>query len=530
MRHSGRVGNENEYNAASVRILAPGTWVRPCFLGVHGIVEKWEEGKTSLQELDKCLGYSHFFLSNGVIYSPTEEKWERCKTSAAVLASPAFQADARTCLIAYSACVANAFPPFGTGNVMTVHARIFDIFAYTAMAEATVLIAQANATAPNWEQLASNTIDLGNAWMGVNASTYTKEAAVAFSKIIAKRLSNMASGLKDLFISCLQGENGLQEDAFYVPIDVSVQLTTAVERLLALAGSCANVYKPPAEGSNFGYVAPPARPALGAAAILSNFCYISVRKFSPRGCERTWKKAMEASLSALETATKTASLLFNSLTREQRDLFLNDDPVVHSGNDFNTSFTQVLHAQMFILTFVGDVAPSEDGKLFVASGFLTFIQASAMLERHVQGSSGLAIEYLSHMVDSDQLGVLLECLLTSDGRGIACLHSVVKADESILSGEKYNKSLTMLENILETDIPKINDKDPARLKLRAQVLGLRGCGHIKCTILRPSSKKSFGKLCAGCQSVRYCGAQCQKADWKGNHKGACKQFQTEAAA
>ena len=84
--------------------------------------------------------------------------------------------------------------------------------------------------------------------------------------------------------------------------------------------------------------------------------------------------------------------------------------------------------------------------------------------------------------------------------------------------------------MIETDIPNIDDKDPARLKLRAQVLRLRGCGNINCTTLRPSSKKSFGRLCAGCQSVRYCSAKCQKADWKGNHKAACRQFQVEVAA
>ena len=98
----------------------------------------------------------------------------------------------------------------------------------------------------------------------------------------------------------------------------------------------------------------------------------------------------------------------------------------------------------------------------------------------------------------------------------------------IMSEEYQEASLAMLKSMLETDMPNIDDTDPARLKLRAQALGLRGCGNIKCTTLRPSSKKSFGKLCAGCQSVRFCGAKCQKADWKGNHKGACKQFQAEA--
>ena len=162
--------DENEYNAAIVKILAPGTWVRPFFLGIAGSVKQWEEGKTSFEELDKCLRFSQLFLNNKVTHRPTEEKWERRSKSAALLASPAFQAEAKEYLNHYLACVANAFPPLEADDFIGVHSRILHIFAYTAMAEATALTAQANAAVPNWKQLASNIIDLGNAWMGLNAS------------------------------------------------------------------------------------------------------------------------------------------------------------------------------------------------------------------------------------------------------------------------------------------------------------------------------------------------------------------------
>ena len=401
------------------------------------------------------------------------------------------------------------------------------------MAEATVLTAQANVTFPNWKQLASNIIDLGNAWMRVSASNHTQEAAVGFSKTIARRLEHIASGLQNLYFSSDQNENGLEEDALCMPIDVFVQVTTAVERLLAMAGSCANVYKPPAGGSNFDYVTPPSRPAIEAAAVLSSFCNLSIPfpKFDPQACESMWKKAIEASLGALETAAKTASLLFSSLTPEQQHLLLKDGRLVNSGVTSETNISHVLYAQISMLTFLGDILPSEQGRLFVACGFLTLTQACAMLGRPVQGSWGMPIEFLAPLLHYTR-GDLLECLLKSDGSGFACLHSAAEIvpDELTSNSEKHKLSVAMLQNLLETYIPNIDDKDPVRLKLRAQVLGLRGCGNIKCTTLRPSSKKSIGKLCAGCQSVRFCGAKCQKADWKGNHKGACKQFQAEAAA
>ena len=531
MRHSGRVGNENEFNAAVVKIIAPGTWVRPFFLGIHGIIEKWKEGETSFKNLERCLSFSHFFLGNHIIYHPKEEFWERSSRSAAILASPAVQTEAKKYLIEYSTCIASSFPPFETGNVRGVYALILDIYAYAAMAEATVLTAQANVTFPNWKQLASNIVDLGNAWMRVNASNHTQEAAGGLSKTTAKRLSNIASGLQNLFFSAVKNENGLEEDALCMPIDVFVQLTTAVERLLAMAGSCANFYKPPAGGVKFPNVLSPAPQAVEAATVLSNICTFSINKMTPKAYKNSWKKVTEASLGALETAAKTASLLFYSLTVDEQHEIL----ALSRADDVSCvmhNFSNMLSFQILILGYFAQVAPIDQGKLFVAAASLTFIQACAMLGRPVQGAWRMGIHFLPELTRAH--GVLSDCLLTSDGRGLACLHSAAEIVDHqslpAISVQNQKESLTVLQNLLERHIPSIDDKEPARLKLRAQVLGLRGCGNIKCTTLRPSSKKYFVEWCAGCKSVRYCGAKCQRVDWKGNHKGACKQFQAEAAA
>ena len=212
--------------------------------------------------------------------------------------------------------------------------------------------------------------------------------------------------------------------------------------------------------------------------------------------------------------------MFDTLTADERHKI-----IIFSGDDFTVmrDFSVVVWYQMSVLSLFSKVAPTDPGKLFVASGFLT------MLETSTQGSWQVRIQCLPDVLASAR-GVLSECLLTSDGRRLACLRSAAELDPDwpSISLEKQKESLATLQNLIETVIPNIDDTDPARLKLRAKVLGLRGCGNIKCTTLRPSSKKSFGKLCAGCQSVRYCGAKCQKADWKGNHKGACKLIQAEA--
>ena len=59
----------------------------------------------------------------------------------------------------------------------------------------------------------------------------------------------------------------------------------------------------------------------------------------------------------------------------------------------------------------------------------------------------------------------------------------------------------------------------------AQALATRPCAHVRCTTLLGASEadEPRGKLCSGCRAVRYCGAACQKADWRA-HKAACREL------
>ena len=65
----------------------------------------------------------------------------------------------------------------------------------------------------------------------------------------------------------------------------------------------------------------------------------------------------------------------------------------------------------------------------------------------------------------------------------------------------------------------------------AQALTTRPCAHPGCcTVVGPSEAAApRGKRCSNCpRLVRYCGAACQKADWKA-HKAACAELQRRRA-
>lgn len=59
-----------------------------------------------------------------------------------------------------------------------------------------------------------------------------------------------------------------------------------------------------------------------------------------------------------------------------------------------------------------------------------------------------------------------------------------------------------------------------RAAARAHAMATLHCGYVGCmSITLPNVK---GKLCSGCKVVRYCSEKCLKADWKKNHRIACK--------
>ena len=56
----------------------------------------------------------------------------------------------------------------------------------------------------------------------------------------------------------------------------------------------------------------------------------------------------------------------------------------------------------------------------------------------------------------------------------------------------------------------------------ARALGALRCAHTGCTTLAGASEGDAGsKRCWGCSVVRYCGRECQRADWLAHHRRVC---------
>lgn len=65
----------------------------------------------------------------------------------------------------------------------------------------------------------------------------------------------------------------------------------------------------------------------------------------------------------------------------------------------------------------------------------------------------------------------------------------------------------------------------------AEALAAQTCAHVRCTSIFGAREADapHGKRCSRCCCVRYCGRECQKADWRA-HQVACRELQARKAA
>lgn len=166
----------------------------------------------------------------------------------------------------------------------------------------------------------------------------------------------------------------------------------------------------------------------------------------------------------------------------------------------------------------------------MAAGFLTVLQACSHLHSHENIClEKFKLEHFDILVECTR-EVVPECLHSlSDGIGLKLMHLGavnLPCGTSVAFAHQAAKA-RWIEQVALEEVINADDSDLARLKLRMLVLAHRRCGNLKCTTLRPSNDKPFGKFCAGCKIMEYCSEKCQIEDLNSGHKEVCKQFEAQ---
>lgn len=251
---------------------------------------------------------------------------------------------------------------------------------------------------------------------------------------------------------------------------------------------------------------------VGLANLLLSLCANSV-DWTEHGKSSWWKKVTSTALEALQTVGK-ALVLLNQLPAEVRQRLLPVPQYLESSGmgTQNWLTRQISCLVQPLLKIIGDASRSmknqEQKQDFMACALLTVSTSFTAIERpDIDIAETVQIYYGWKL--SDWSAALTKCVLPSD-------HPGRKKSEPTDENTRPNDTskLAAVHTGMVDIIKSAGDcADPGRLVIRSRVLGHRLCGHMRCTKLRPSLEKPFGKLCAGCKTARYCCVQHQKSDW-----------------
>ena len=95
--------------------------------------------------------------------------------------------------------------------------------------------------------------------------------------------------------------------------------------------------------------------------------------------------------------------------------------------------------------------------------------------------------------------------------GNCLLHDDARALREVACEKGYSDVLWALKHVGI----KLTEREKAVRRSKPAPLGKR-CGHCAKVCTRPAH-------CSACKSIRYCGAACQKLDWK-KHKVVCARM------
>ena len=96
----------------------------------------------------------------------------------------------------------------------------------------------------------------------------------------------------------------------------------------------------------------------------------------------------------------------------------------------------------------------------------------------------------------------------------------------LCQGQGAPQNLELARDFCRRAIKQGDDQAPKLLADIEREMQPRACAH--CHTVE-TTLGAFNK-CAACRAARYCGAACQRAHWRGGHKGECARLGAEAEA
>lgn len=496
--------------------MSSGTWARPLFAAIERVVVRYQteahdEENNADRACARLLLLSNI-LGNAFRVVDTESHyWNICSKSAEALADPTFHK--------YALGVLGRVSEFLKDLPEQPH-KIFlalglPMYGYIMLLQATYGHGMEHEGQVRWAQIAEDIIKLGDLWL-----YFAKAPANTISLFIP-----IFSDKIQIILSSLEVQ--LDNEMGTVPVDAVFPVLQAVERLVTMAAATSQ-FAAAAPSANLDL---PTVPVLYLAIDLAEACSsYSGAIFIP---ELQWKnKVGHAALEAIQSVSK-AVVLIKEMEVTQRRRFLpvpdteRDMPRANNDSWWVRSLTNVLDPLLEIVYYIADTADigsgerTEESQIQAACAVLTMAETLRTLGSSLSANVSDESTFVDSSIMTGQVaGILAGCGLPSDEAGLRQIGQHLSEDDE--DDEELIDRLTSLCDELKT----VNAKDCERLKLRTRVLNQRLCGWLQCTNLRPSLNSRFGKLCAGCKSIRYCCLEHQKADWK-MHKRVCKALQEE---
>ena len=493
------------------QLVSSGAWVVPFFNGVEQIVIDYEEGKQEGKRDGSLLVDMANVLTsvNMLSFDSEDPNSQYSLKTAAVLAKPKFQNYAMDVLDRVEKWLSIApdlEPEIHYGGLM------LPLLGYALLGKAAHLHAQTTGADIAWGPIARAITALSELWVKLEAAPPALKSRILFATITLARTFLHLTGA--MTYAC-------DRKTLNFTGDVLLAFNCAAERVLMTIATA------PQFGNSFD----PQFMQHARTAMNLSYTMFAIIEHGHQKVPVT-KEVGAATLLFLEILGKTAILL-TEVPKELRARFLSNPHLQSNGNDKSKKInertedpdkwwfeklTLTLHSVLPILKF-SIVSCATEGEEQAACGVLIWAHYLQRLEQYSSLVPVHAIDALN-VLQGQCAGMLGRCVVPSDVAGFLKAQAALEEDDPLTEGS-FAK--------IWRQAGEADPLDPWRMKTRAQVLRHRSCAYLGCTALRPSLAKSFGKLCSGCHTVRYCSLECQRKDWKiEGHKIACKALQNNS--